>query len=109
MAYTVMIKNIEKRIHIEDDTDFLDVEFVLLDEDNQEVITRRHGFDFNTSAEDIEEDLRKFADSFTHEQELAAKNVAIDALHRNADDIIESLAGKVIEPKMQPNDNSESN
>lgn len=96
MSHRAKINSISKLTSQVDNQVYLDVEFDIV-ADDEVVETRRLGFPLGTSSENIEEDLKKYVETYFHDQELAEQSKEVEEANRVADETITTLEGKEIE------------
>lgn len=90
----LFVKNITKEHSIEDNETYLNVEVEISKiEGEKEALleTRKLGFPLHTTQEELVAELKKFKATFGSDMELAEKNAALDALHAQADETINSV------------------
>lgn len=91
MIKKLQITNITKDRVIDDQEDFLKVDFDLIDENDQVVESLSHGFPFGTNKTFIEADLQKFLEMRLGEQTAAIENKDQEEALKKADETIAEL------------------
>lgn len=74
---------------------FLDVEFTI-NQDDEVIDTKRLAFPLDTASEDILDEVQKYTDAYSAEQEAMAVNEERDAVYAQADATIEELIGQEV-------------
>lgn len=91
---TAKVKDASKAILQADNSEYLDVEFDLLDDAGEVLATKKLGFALDASAESIEAELAKYAQTYQNDMELAEKNKEREEAHAKADETIAQLKGQ---------------
>jgi hypothetical protein len=86
----VHITAVTKEVLQEDNSNFLSVQFDILD-DGVVVETRRLGFPFDAEPDHIKEECKKVADALQADRDLAERNKVQEELHAKADETINQL------------------
>ena len=87
MNYTAEIKKVDKERHQASNTNFLKVEFAILNEEEEEVKTKKIGLSPNTSNEDIQEEVQKHVNAHANEEKRAEKQEKIDKEDENVKEL----------------------
>lgn len=93
----VKITKVTKEILQADSSNFLAVEFDLVEGEGDEekvVLTRKHAFPFGTASDVIKAELEKFAETYQLEQKQAEENAEAEELEKLADQTIDELVRK---------------
>lgn len=94
---TATITKANKTTLQEDGSEFLDIEFDLIEGEGKDatvIDTKRRAFSLDTPAEDIQKEVAAFAVAFQGDRDAAERNKGRDAIHAKADETIEVLLGK---------------
>ena len=90
--FTLTITSIKKDHSIPDGSDYLDVQFDILNDD-EVVLSPRHAFPLDTPEDTIKADLTKFLETYVAEQATAQDNSKVEEIQKQADETIQSLEG----------------
>ena len=91
----VKVLSIKKDILQEDNSNFLDVEFELV-QGSKRVMKRRLAFNFGTTKDEIKKELKKYATNIEDEMNMKKKNEKREVQEKQADEVIEGLQGQTI-------------
>lgn len=80
----------------EDGSEFLDIEFNILNDADEVIETKRRGFALDTPGEDIQAEIAAFVSTYEADLAHAEANKERDAIHAKADATIEALVGAEI-------------
>ncbi len=95
-TYKGKIKSIKKYDSQADNKTYLDVEIGIIDAEGKEFETRRLSFPLNTPEKEIEAEVKKVVSTYGHDKKLAAESAKVEAAHREADNAIKNLTGKIV-------------
>ena len=92
--FTLEVLKVEKLFSQADNSDILNVEAQILDEDGKEVEVRKLGFPISLTEDEVKEELQKFINTYNLEVRQKEANAEHDAEQANADEVIEALTGE---------------
>lgn len=92
--FTLKVVKSEKLFSQADNSDILNVEISVLDEDGQEVEVRKLGFAITLTEEEVKAELQKFTDTYNLDARQKEANKEHEKAQKNADEVIEALTGE---------------
>lgn len=98
-VFRLVVKESGKEYVQDSGSDQIFVVVMVKDSSDITVETRRLGFPLETTAEEVQEELKKFIKNYNSEYHFRLKQKALDEKQENADNVIESLKDLEIDNK----------
>lgn len=101
MSYSIKVISIKPDTNLDTGERFLDVEAHILNEDGEEVVTKKLGLPIDTTEKGVKEELAKVLNAYVADMEYydsaaGQKSKQVEEENKHADTLAESLVGKEI-------------